>query len=146
MSSGVATTDLLTRLLADATLEEAYAWLCTQRQDYSHNSDVWALRQHWPEVKDLIRREVAAGTYAFALVQVYHIDGETRDVWAARDAVVLKALAIVLGAYLTPRFTPYYLSSGGAWRHQGGATRSDGPPDLDQPRHALGYTELLRQH
>jgi hypothetical protein len=115
MFSGVATTDLLTRLLADATLEEAYAWLCTQRQDYSHNSDVWALRQHWSEVKDGIRRDVAAGTYAFGPVQVYHIDGETRDVWAARDAVVLKALAIVLGEYLTPRLPPtiYHLAGRG---------------------------------
>ena len=81
-------------------LEAAYQWLCQQRKDYSHNSDVWNLRRDWEAEKPLIQAELLNGTYRFSPLQQYRFNDETpddiKDVWTAKDALVLKAMAIVL--------------------------------------------------
>lgn len=42
-----------------------------------------------------------SGTYRFSLLtRITRTDGEDTDLWSARDALVLKAMALVLGAYL----------------------------------------------
>ncbi len=43
--------DLMQHIASDAVLEEAYAWLCERRKDYSSNDDVWDLRRRWAEIK-----------------------------------------------------------------------------------------------
>ncbi len=99
---------ILAELTSDDVLDPAYDWLCGRRRDYPADADVWSLRRSWAEEKERIRAELLAGRYRFALLtRVTLSDGEEVDLWAARDALVLKALAIVLARHLpvSPRCT-----------------------------------------
>ncbi len=93
---------MIDRAAAVELLDVGYRWVCERRRDYSPNSDVWDLRRRWPAERDRISRDLKAGTYRFAPTRVYRVDGETKEVWAAADAVVLKALTLVLGPVLAP--------------------------------------------
>ncbi len=95
--------DLMQNIAADAVLEEAYTWLCERRKDYSPNDDAWDLRRRWAEIKPQLQATLLAGAYEFSpLAEIRLPDGETRQLWCARGALVLKAMALVLGEYLEP--------------------------------------------
>ena len=88
-------------LVADTILDAAYDWLCRRRRDYPDAADVWTLRRTWPTVKATLRADLLAGRYRLGLLhRVVNRAGDRLDLWAARDAVVLKALALVLGRRL----------------------------------------------
>ncbi len=96
-------------------MDDAFAWLCRRRQDYSHNSDVWNLRRDWHEIKQRLQATLLAGTYTFQPLQERRFHGESLELWSARDALVLKALALVLSRHLEPRLSPrcYHLAGRG---------------------------------
>ncbi len=99
---------ILTQLTADEVLDNAFAWLCKRRRDYPADADVWSFRQAWAQEKNKIKAALAAGRFSFGLLtRVTLKDGEEIDLWSARDALVLKALAIVLTKHLpvSPRCT-----------------------------------------
>ncbi len=99
---------VLARLASDAVLDAAYGWLCHRRRDYRANADVWPFRRHWPDEKRRIQADLLAGKFRFGLLdRVTLADGSDIDLWAARDALVLKALTIVLSDVLpvSPRCT-----------------------------------------
>jgi RNA-directed DNA polymerase len=99
---------ILEQLASDDVLNAAYEWLCRRRRDYSANSDVWGFRRCWPREKESIKRELHAGSFRFSLLsRVTLKDGKETDLWSARDALVLKAVAIVLAKHLpvAPRCT-----------------------------------------
>jgi hypothetical protein len=117
---------ILTRLASDAVLDAAYAWLCRRRRDWPANADIWSFRQRWPEAKAQLRAELRAGRYRFDnLSRVTRRDGEEVEIWSARDALVLKALALVLADHLpVARSCTHVKGHGGAkaavravWRH-----------------------------
>ncbi len=91
----------LAHVARDAVLNTAYDWLCRRRRDYPADADVWSLRRSWAEEKERVRTDLLAGRYHFALLtRVTLSDGDEIDLWSARDALVLKALAIVLARHL----------------------------------------------
>jgi hypothetical protein len=47
---------ILSQLVSDAVLEQAYHWLRKQRRDYPASADVWSLRRAWPVDKIRLRR------------------------------------------------------------------------------------------
>jgi RNA-directed DNA polymerase len=62
---------------------------------------VWAFRRCWAREKEQIRDELLSGTYRFSpLSRITLKDGEDTVLWSARDALVLKALALALGKHL----------------------------------------------
>ena len=78
-----------------------YLWLCDRRKDYSPNNDIWTLRWRWRQVKPQVQEELLSGRYRFSVVERFHGGEDTPlDIWSSRDALVLKALAIVLGRHL----------------------------------------------
>ena len=92
---------ILAELTSDEVLETAYGWLCRRRRNYSADDDVWSFRQRWPAEKDCLKPELAAGRFRFGLLtRITPVDGEEVDLWLARDALVLKALTIVLAKHL----------------------------------------------
>ncbi len=92
---------ILAELTSDDVLDTAYGWLCRRRRAYPADAEVWSLRRSWAEEKERIRTELIAGHYWFALLtRITLVDGEDVDLWSARDALVLKALAIVLATHL----------------------------------------------
>jgi len=92
---------ILAEITSDAVLDAAYEWLCRRRRYYSANADVWGFRRDWAHEKQRIRDELLSGSYRFSLLaRITRKDGEETDLWCSRDALVLKALALVLGSYL----------------------------------------------
>ena len=91
---------LLPRLASDVVLEAAYAWLC-RRRDYPVHAHIWSFRRHWPIEKQRLRAELLAGEFRFGLLdRITLADSKDVDLWSAGDALVLKALAIVLAKVL----------------------------------------------
>ena len=92
---------MLATIASDHVIDTAYAWLCERRKAWNANADVWALRFCWPAEKARLREALLAGRYCFEPMQrVTKADGEVIHIWSARDALVLKALAIALGKHL----------------------------------------------
>ena len=79
-----------------AVLDRAYDWLCDRRKRYPASSDVWDFRRSWPDNRCRIQHELRSGTFRFGLLDRIERDGETIELWASRDALVLKALTLVL--------------------------------------------------
>jgi retron-type reverse transcriptase len=94
----------LADIATDDVLESAYNWLCTRRKDWSAGSDVWRLRHHWSVEKAQLREELLAGTYEVGLLTRVTLSRngtqEELDLWSARDALVMKALSLILPQYL----------------------------------------------
>jgi RNA-directed DNA polymerase len=85
----------------DDVLDAAYDWLCQQRRDWPADSDVWSFRRSWAAEKGRITSDLLAGRYRIDLLtRITRSSGEEVDLWSARDAVVLKAMAIVLAIHL----------------------------------------------
>ena len=92
---------LLAEIASDAALNEAFAWLCKRRQNYPASADVWDFRRDWPIEKARLQADLLSGRFRFGLLdRITKADGEEIDLWSARDALVLKALAIVLAKHL----------------------------------------------
>ena len=86
-------------------LQEAFVWLVHRRAKQHHNNDIWDLRANRVRELSAIEHALARGTYRFSpLRRVMTKTGEELDVWCARDALVLKALALCLAKVL-PRST-----------------------------------------
>ena len=110
---------MLTRLASDAVLEAAYTWLCRRRQGWPADADIWSFRHRWPQEKACLKTELRAGRYRFDnLSRVTRRDGEEVEIWSSRDALVLKALALVLADHLP--VSRSCTQRQGPWRCQGG--------------------------
>ena len=92
--------NLIEQVASDPVVDQAFAWLCHSRRKQHHNRDVWWLRFHWARERPRIQQDLLAGTYRFDAVQIYRTSEGAFESWSARDALVLKALAIVLGGHL----------------------------------------------
>ena len=92
---------MISQIASDDVLDTAYDWLCRRRHNYPSDADVWDLRFRWPETKAVVQADLLNGTYCFSpLSRVTNRDGETMALRSARDALVLKAITIVLERYL----------------------------------------------
>jgi RNA-directed DNA polymerase len=98
------TLDLMSAVASDEVLEQAFDWLCQRRRDYSPYQDVWHVRWRWHQRKPQLQQQLLQGTYRFGPVQRFGDGEDAREVWDARDALVLKAVALVLARYWT--FSP----------------------------------------
>ncbi len=91
---------ILAELTSDAVLDIAYDWLCRRRRAYPADADAWAFRQAWAQEKDKLKAALAAGRFRFGLLtRITLKNDEEIDLWSARDALALKALAIVLAKH-----------------------------------------------
>jgi len=98
---------LIEQVASDQILEEALVWLRRRRRDYSHHSDVWFVIERWAETKPMLQGALRAGTFRFSPLRRVHTSEGDLDLWAALDALVLKALAIVLTDHLAPRLSAH---------------------------------------
>ena len=92
-------------IASESVLQQAYAWLCERRQDHSPKDDVWDLRWRWEEIRPRLQDLLRAGEYRLGPVRRIHHGDETIEVWSAKDALVLKATALVLTAHWLPDFS-----------------------------------------
>jgi len=98
---------VIDRIASDDILQRAFSWLCQQRVDYGPNNDVWRLRQEWDVRKPLIQQALRSATYRFQPVERYPTNDGVIELWTAQDALVLKAIALVLTEHLTPLLSPH---------------------------------------
>jgi RNA-directed DNA polymerase len=80
-------------------IETALEHVVHNRRNHSHNNDIWHLCYKWDLEKPEIRRQLMDGSYKFQALRRYRIDGKKINSWSGRDAVVLKAVAMVLKPY-----------------------------------------------
>ena len=106
---------MMKEIASDAVIDQAYEWLCKQRRRYAHNNDVWDVRLRWDELKPQLQADLLAGEYRFSPVQRYQSRGESLEVGSAMDALVLKAMQIVLSDRLDlPKSCTHLKGHGGA--------------------------------
>jgi hypothetical protein len=62
---------------------------------------VWRFRRDWSTEKAQLREDLLTGAYEIGLLsRVTLPNNEVIDLWPARDALVMKALSLVLPPYL----------------------------------------------
>jgi hypothetical protein len=124
---------LIAQLTSDAVLDAAYDWLCRRRREYPDHADIWVVRRDWGQEKPRLRVELGSGCFRFGLLErITTVDDNAVDLWSARDALVLKALTIVLSDILP--VSPCCTDFGCASR------RAAGPPrKLGTPRQPVQY-------
>ena len=93
---------MIRTIASDVILDEAFGWLCQRRKDYSPNNDVWDLRRNWDRIKPELQKILLAGDYTFQPLAEFRLTDEIIEMWSAPDALVLKALAMVLSKHLEP--------------------------------------------
>ncbi len=94
--------ELIQKIASDSVIDTAYEWLCKRRKDYSHNDEVWDIRFRWTEFKPRLQKALLAGEYTISSQIVINTPGRRTELWSAKDALVLKAISIVLGECLKP--------------------------------------------
>jgi RNA-directed DNA polymerase len=91
---------LIDKITTDEVLDQAYRWICKSRENTSCNNSIWDLRFNWEEDKEKLKDALRNNCYHLSPLRRYSIDGQGIDCWEACDAVVLKAIAIVLAEIL----------------------------------------------
>ena len=106
---------LMVLAASEEVLNLAYEWLCERRKEFSYNADVWDLRWRWEKIRPQLQEQLLAGTYRLGTVKRYQTPEKTIELWSAVDALVLKALSIVLSRRLVPIFSKscYHLAGHG---------------------------------
>ncbi|MBB4820626.1 hypothetical protein HNP29_004021 [Pseudomonas alcaligenes] len=74
--------------------QQAYHWACARRRHAPPNADIWDLRFHWPQQGPGVFSEVLAGRYRLSPMRVQRSAGRSWVQWSARDALVLKWVAL----------------------------------------------------
>ncbi len=89
-------------IIADTVLNQAFAWLCKRRREYPADADVWSFRRNWHQEKATLKTELLEGSYCVSLLsRVTLKTQEDIDLFSARDALVLKALSLVITRHLS---------------------------------------------
>ncbi len=73
-----------------------------EEKDYSHNDEVWDIRFRWTEFKPDLQKALLAGEYNISSQIVINTPERRAELWHAKDALVLKAISMVLGEHLKP--------------------------------------------
>ena len=111
-------------VIAPKVLEAAYAWLVKRREAYPPSSDIWSLRRKWQQEKAGLLEELVAGRYRFSVLsRVIRRDQNNIDLWSARDALVLKCLALVLSQRLPLSKRCFHIKASGGRKRGGKAVR-----------------------
>ena len=93
------------QVASDEAIEQAFLWVCLKRKEHSHNNDVWNLRRNWQAVKPDLQKQLLDGTYQFNSRPEIRFKKETIEIWALLDALVLKAVTLVLTQHLKPHIS-----------------------------------------
>ena len=109
---------LIDQIASDHTLDAAYKWLCDKRAHYHYNADVWQVRRGWPEKKQHLQQLLRSGNYHFRELRLIRGEEQAVEWWSSWDALVLKAMAIVLGEHLKPHLSErcFHLAGSGGMK------------------------------
>ncbi len=97
--------NLLSWLCSDMILDKAYIWCCRQRESIPINQDIWYLCQNWFRIKSETGQLIFDGEYKFSSLQKHEHEGTINLMLSMRDAIVVKAIAIILNAALIAKLS-----------------------------------------
>lgn len=89
-------------------MEVAFQWACHARKGYSPNSDIWDVRHHWKQLKSELCAQLCQGRFRFSPLRQYRFPDQRLTLWSAIDAIVLRAMAQVLSAWIRPQLDQVY--------------------------------------
>ena len=98
-------TDWIEEIVSDEVMQQAYEWVCQRRRDDSSNDDVWDLRWRWDKIRPVLQTALRTGTYRIGSTRRLRVEHEVLEIWSARDALVLKAVAVVVASRLLPQLS-----------------------------------------
>ena len=98
--------DLIDIIADPEVIEEAYQYVYAARIDTGHTNSIWWLRANWPTAKIELINKLRNNEYHFAPLTRHKVKGELIDCWEAEDAVVLKAMTMVLSKVLDIEIPP----------------------------------------
>lgn len=107
---------MIETIASDSIIYQAYTWLCRQRRHYHYNNDVGQVRRWWAEKKPILQAQLRSGNYRLREQRLIRGAERTVELWSALDALVLKAVSIVLGELLQPHLSErvfHLVGSGG---------------------------------
>ncbi len=136
------TRPLMEEIASDANIQQAFDWLCKRRWEYSADNDVWNLRRRWALVKTQLQAESVAGDYHFSAQYRFRIQGSVVELWAASDALVLKAMAVVLCRRLLPELSDRSFHLAG----RGGAKAAVRAVAENLPMHAFVFRSDIKSY
>ncbi|NEP14914.1 MAG: hypothetical protein F6K14_33005 [Symploca sp. SIO2C1] len=96
---------LIEQIASDEILEQAFGWMCQKREHYHFNGDVWQVRRSWGEIKPRIQQQLLAGSYCFRELRMIRGKDRYFEWWTSLDALVLKAISLVLTNHLRPHLS-----------------------------------------
>lgn len=79
---------------AEGNWAQAYHWVCARRRHTPPNADIWDLRFHWSHRNQALFDQVLAGRYRLSPMRVHRQAGRSWVQWSARDALILKWVAL----------------------------------------------------
>ena len=97
---------LIEKIASDEVIDTAYQWLCKKREHYHFNADVWQVRRSWHEKKPLLQAQLLSGQYQFRQLRLILCQDQQIEWWSSMDALVLKAMSLVLTKHLKPILSP----------------------------------------
>ena len=87
----------ITDIANDHIMEMAFSHIYKNRSKRHHNDDIWHVAFYWDVIKPSIIERLKNGCYQLSPMCHYQIEGAGQvGVWCAEDAIVLKAIAMVL--------------------------------------------------
>ncbi|WP_373226772.1 reverse transcriptase domain-containing protein [Enterobacter cloacae complex sp. ESBL7] len=89
--------------VAADTLDEAWSWLCRSRENAPDHADIWALRHRWAQTRDALIAQLVSGEYRLTPMLITgrgRKKKEAQALWSARDALVLKWVALIIAPQL----------------------------------------------
>ncbi|WP_024531420.1 reverse transcriptase domain-containing protein, partial [Serratia fonticola] len=89
---------IITKSNDEQLLDMAWEWLCRARKNAPPSADIWDLRLHWPQQRDGLLTQLKAGRYRLSAMWV--VGKKKQAMWTARDALVLKWVALKLAGRL----------------------------------------------
>ncbi len=102
---------LIDEVVSTENMQAAWKWLASRRKDSHHNNDYWHLCHHRQELEPTIIEQIRNGSYLFSPRKQYN----SCSVLLAEDALVIKAISLVLTEDLCPRLSKncYHLAGNG---------------------------------
>lgn len=90
--------NLMTQIIANTVLDQAFKAVYQKRsKSQDPHSDIWEISLRWPHYRAELQQRAVAGTYQLSPVQVFYAeDGRLLTHWCSLDAILLKAISMVL--------------------------------------------------
>ena len=99
--------NLSSQLAANTLLDEAFHYICQSKKQAHVNHDIWFIRRDWQTLRSQLQANLLSGNYLLSPAKRIKIAGHSIAVWNSLDAIVLKALSLLLGRTIYPALNIY---------------------------------------